>query len=174
MHNLMPNVKTWDTMFIHFNSGEYDNLRQLSWYIFVKFLTLGILSIWYLTCVHKWRYFILFPIIMEVSKITFLIKSINNTISNQFFVVDSLYISIPFILVLLLISRNLLYFKIYQNNEVKLNNEFNQEIFELSQFNKKNYKFVRNQIIDTVKRKNNLDKKEYLIKLIELRDRLII
>jgi hypothetical protein len=66
----------------------------------------------------------------------------------------------------------------YQNRgvvyEVPLNNEINNQITKLSKFDKKDYKSVKRELKKLEVLKQKINKKEYLIKLIELRDQLTI
>lgn len=171
-YNFVPSEKTWKTLFFQIESGHYDNVKEVFWYLSIKLLTLGILSLWYLTCIHKWRNLIFFPIIIEFSKIIFLIKSISENIYNQVFVTESFLFSIPFIFLLFSISKRLSFHKKSQNYKVELNKQINEEFLKLSRFNKNDYKIVKNELIKIVDKKNKISQKEYLIKLIALKDRL--
>ena len=85
-YNLVPNSKIWKTALFEIDAGYYQEAKRLIWYLFVKILTLFILSIWYLSCLHKWKLFILFPIIGEISKIIFVIKFVNQDLGSVFFI----------------------------------------------------------------------------------------
>ncbi|WP_456440969.1 hypothetical protein [Psychroserpens sp.] len=159
------------TALFEIDAGFYGDSKKLIWYLSVKILTLLLLSLWYLSCSQKWRFIILFPVFAEISKIIFLIKSIKQVLNNEFFLFETFLFSIPYIFFLLFISHKMTYNK-ESSNTMKFNNEINNEIASLSEFNSKDYIIIKKELIQIMKNKNITTNREYLIKLIALRDRM--
>jgi len=172
LYQVAPNTKVWENSFFKIESNYYNSVETFFWTLATKVLTLLILCIWFLTCKHWWRIAILVPIIIEIHK--FLV-TINGELQyiDEYEFLHSLPITIPIIALILLLSRKLNYY----NHSKSLNNELNDEIDslmeEMSNFKINDYKVVKKELKALRHGKNNLDKKDYLKKLIVLRDKLV-
>ena len=115
------------------------------------------------------------PIIAEIYKVFVWFKVLELDHEHIPAIHNSLIFSIPYLLVLLFISNLLGY---YKYSKKKYSNEFNNEInnhmVKLSNFDTKKFKCVKREMIILINKKNNMTKKEYLVELIALRDRITI
>ena len=172
-YNLAPrDTKVWKIWGVKIDSGMYEEVDYYVWLLAVKFLTLVILSIWFLTCKHWWRAVLFIPIAVEVHKInnTFVGVEFGNTHSPLY--LKSFIYSLIFLFILMFLSRKLKFYKSYDG--LSLNKDINEELIKLSKFDIKNYKLIRKQLKELRKQKDKLDKKKYLAELIQLRDKLSI
>ena len=172
LYLLVPEVKVWETPFFTIESNYFDDVRIFVWTAMTKLLTLFILSIWFVTCKHWWRYAILIPISMESFK---LIGTINDDINffDEYEFITSLPFTIPFIIILFILAIRLNYYNLSKNLDISLDIEINNLIKELSSTNSEAYKTKRNRFEALKKEKSNLKKKEYLKRLVALRNSLL-
>ena len=145
IYNIAPDTKIWKTSLFEIDSGLLESVNYYFWILSVKFITLIMLSLWFISCTHKWRYLLLASINIEIYKIHIVVRSVNNGLDSEFFFVEILYYYIPFTLILIFIYKRMK----YQNRgvvyEVPLNNEINNQITKLSKFDKKDYKSAKKQ-----------------------------
>ena len=176
MYNVVPqDVKVWNTKWFTLQAGEHGEVNYYVWIQFIKFLTISLLSLWYISCSYWWRNILFIPIIFEFNKVFGNIYYANYYVDeNEFWFALSLLISIPYIVLLYFIAKKFKYYIPNRTINNELNKEINQQITKLSKFNSKDYKVIKRQLKSLMKIKNNLSKKEYLTQLIVLRDRLSI
>lgn len=175
LYNFAPKTKTWRNSLFEIDSGQFNDVNYYLWFLSVKLLTIFLLSFWYLSCTYRWRGVIFLPIIFEIFKFLSLIKaSIADIGFGEITIIETLCYSAPYIIMLLLISKKLNYYKSYNNSVTPLNNEINNQIIKLSKFDVVQYKSVKKQLAKLETQKPIMDKKEYLTKLIALRDQLAI
>ncbi|WP_040281864.1 hypothetical protein [Psychroserpens damuponensis] len=158
----------WYSDILSLNLDGLKDLDYLIWIFYIKLLTLSILSLWFITCLNRWRYVLFFTIIVEIYKITLNIGLLKYGFDFDVEYSDSLIISIPYLLLLNFISNKIG----FRMKELKSNIGINKEINKLSKFDAKQYKFVKNELNMLQSQKDMMDKKEYLTKLITLRDQL--
>ncbi|WP_298901869.1 hypothetical protein [uncultured Psychroserpens sp.] len=173
LYNLAPrDTKIWKIWWFEIDSGMYEEVDYYVWLLAVKFLTLLILSIWFLTCKYWWRVILFIPLSVEVHKInnTFTGVEFGNTYSPIY--LKSLIYSLFFICMLMFLSRKLKFYRRY--NTLNVNRDINEELIKLSKFDAKKYKLVKTNLLALEKRKDKLEKKKYLTELILLRDQLSI
>jgi len=151
-----------------------NNMDYVVWILFIKILTLSILSIWFITNPYIWRFIIICPIIIEMYKIYVLLVNLKWGYDYESYFIESLLISFPYLIVLLFLSSKAGFFKLKKLYDIDINNEINLELNKISKFRTKNYKLVKKDLRKISKQKENFSNKEYLTKLIELRDRLSI
>jgi K+ transporter len=138
-----------------------------------NFLTLSILSIWYISCRQKWKTILLIPVFAEIIKISLNIDySKYNYVNNGFYY--SILIFIIYAYVLNYFSKKLKYKRIKKSVSELLNNEINNQIILLNKIEIKNYKSLKIKLKKLKKNKEKIEKKVYLKQLISLRDRLTI
>lgn len=175
IYKFVPATQVWRNAWFDFDSGYYENVNLFVWTLMLKMLTLILLSIWFLTCKHSWRYVLFVPVIAEIYKVFVWFKVLELDYEHIPAIYNSLIFSIPYLLVLLLFSNLLGYYKHskkkYSN---ELNNEINNHLVKLSNFDTKKFKSVKREMIILINKKNNMTKKEYLVELIALRDRITI
>ncbi|WP_431134037.1 hypothetical protein [Psychroserpens mesophilus] len=172
LHTLVPqNTKVWITQFYTFNSGYFESIDLYFWTLSIKFLTLGILSVWFVSCNKKWKYILLFPIVSELYKVFININYAENGNQN-INIIDTLYVSIPYILFLLLLSSKLKF--VTNKNKINklINEEINDQLIRVSKFKSKDYKLIKKDFDLILKTNKDINEREYLAKLIALRDRL--
>lgn len=174
LYNFVPKTKRWTTSLFEVNSGYYEDANFYFWLLNVKILTLLILSIWYVTCKYRWRFILLVPILLEIYKIFINIKVASIGFDHQIEFSVSLIYSIPYLLLLFVIDRFFGYYQQAKSFNVEVNMEINNQLNKLSKFDLRKYKDVKRELsLLTLKRKE-MDKKEYLSKLIILRDKITI
>lgn len=173
-YTIVPqDVKIWKTKFYTFDSGYFETIDLYFWTLSIKFLTIGLLSIWFVSCIQKWKFVLVFPIVLEFYKLFVNINYAEKGNEDINFI-NTLYISIPFLLILVIISYKLNY--ISNKNKVNklINEEINNQLIIVSEFKLKDYKLIKKEF-DLIKKANKmLSKKEYLARLITLRDQLSV
>lgn len=174
IYKIVPKDKLWVNNFFILDSGFYEDSQFFIWFICAKLMTLILLSIWFITCIHKWRYTLLFPMIIEILKLHSIIKTweINSNYNSN--IKETLIFSIPFIITILFISNRVNYYNSSKPINEKINNEINNHLIKLSKFDTKYYGSIRKEFIYLKKNKQQIGTKEYLIKLIQLRDKMAI
>ncbi|WP_040248857.1 hypothetical protein [Psychroserpens mesophilus] len=173
IYNVAPiEISIWKTNWFEIDSGFYKSVEYYFWILSVKFLTLSILSIWFLTCLHRWRLIILIPIYVEIYKICVNFYVVDYGFKHEFDFPNSFLISIPFSIFLLLLSRRLGYNKRF--HRLKINDEISNEMLKTSMIHPKVYSKIKKELSDLNKEKEGISKKDYLIKLIALRDQISI
>ncbi len=171
LYNLAPkDTLIWDTKWFKIDSGMYEEVNYLLWLISIKLLTLFMLSVWFLTCKHWWRIILFLPISSEIHKLNGTIEGIK--LGNDYtpIYLESIFYSIPYLIVLILLSKKMNFYK--KHNTLWVNKDINTELIKLSKFNIKNYISVNNDLKEIERKKSMLTKREYLAELLLLRDRL--
>lgn len=171
---IVPETKVWYNEWFIIDSGYFQSAKFFVWFLTVKVMTLVLLSIWFVTCKYFWRYVIFIPIAAELHKIFALFKILEFNYDYKPHILESIIIIIPFIIILLFISKNIGYYRFLKTNNSQVNNEINSQMVKLSKFNSENYKSVKRKLIKLLNEKDKMSKKEYLGKLIALRDRLSV
>ncbi|MFD2823580.1 hypothetical protein ACFS5M_07860 [Lacinutrix iliipiscaria] len=163
----------WETLFFVLDLESVDlEVDKMLWHISYKILTIIIFSLWYLTCKHKWKYAILIPLIIEINKLTTYFFEISRQADYKIYY--SLMLSLPLIFLLTFLSVKLSYFSYSKSVNQQLDEEIDTMLGSVSNFKTADYKEIKKKLIQLRKEKNNLDKKEYLTKLIRLREEFII
>lgn len=152
---------------------EYHYMDYIFWVISYKMLVLVLMSVWFVTCSYKWRIIIMLPVLLEIYKLTGFLNDWYSIIENYNFLV-----SMPFSLIYFLFLYAI-HKKIRLNIEgVALLENVNNELFitlkDAKLFNKNQRKTVKKQILKLRTQKDTLTKREYLAKLIALRDQLTL
>jgi hypothetical protein len=159
--------KIWYSEFLSFDLIALKDLDYIIWIIYSKILTLSVLSIWFITCGYNWRYALLFPITIEIYKIFLALLFLKSGHYYGIEYLESLIFSLPYIMVLFYVAK-----KVGFLNKSRKSNIINEEINKLSKFDAKHYKYVKTELVKLYDGKNKMDKKEYLVALIALRDQL--
>ena len=175
LYNIAPfDTKVWKTKYFEIDSGFYNNVNFYLWYLSVKLLTISLLSIWYVTCKHWWKYILIIPLITEVYKILVVYSTSIYGFNYLPSFFESSLIFVPLIFLLEFFTKILGFKRGLNRYPVRVNEEINNRLIELSHFNSKNYLSVKKRLLELEKQKYHLDKKVYLTKLIQLRDCLVI
>ncbi|OUS02938.1 hypothetical protein A9Q86_02505 [Flavobacteriales bacterium 33_180_T64] len=175
LYNFIPiDISVWKTKWFEIDSGFYVDANFYCWFLSIKILTICILSVWYLTCKYWWRFVLLVSIIVEVNKLINIIRSADLGFDIQFISIVGIITSVVYVMILSFISIYIGYYEKRKNYDILINEEINSEMIKLSFFSKENYKLVKKDLISLAKKKESMSKKEYLIKLLALRDRLTI
>lgn len=169
------NVAKWDTKLFNINilNSGY-NIEDMLWVLSYSLLTLFIFCLWYLTCKYKWRYAILIPIIVETHKLISFIYDLNNNIINYKFYY-SLILSLAIILFLTILSQKLNYYTLSKSINQQIDIEIEallKNTSKLTKFKNSYYRELKHKLLDLREEKKNLEKKEYLKRLIKLREEL--
>jgi len=164
-------TRVWKTMLYTFDSGYFETIDLYLWTLSIKFLTMGLLSIWFVSCAQKWKYVLVFPIILEFYKLFVNINYAEKG-NQDINIINTLYVSIPYIIILVIISHKLNYTSNRNKTNNLINEEINNHLIMISKFKTKDYKLIKKEF-DLIKKKT-LTKKEYLARLINLRDRLSV
>lgn len=163
---LPKNKKKWNTIFFEIEFSEIDDVF---WYLNYKALFILMLSIWYITCKHEWRLVILVPLIIEIHKLVSYFFEINHSLSH-YKIYHSVIVSMTLILILTYLSAKLNYHSYSKSISQQIDYEIDDLAQNVSNFNKKKCKVFQSRLIRLRKEKKHLNKKEYLIKLIKLRE----
>ena len=172
LYMFAPNEKVWETWFFTIESNYYRDVNTFLWAISTKVLMLAILLLWFFTCKHWWKYCILIPIIIELYKLLGTIKP-NLTFIDENEFIKSLPFTIPILILLIYLSNRLNYYSLVQKLNINLDEEIDNLIQELAKYKSIDYKSKRDQYEELKKIKSNLDKMEYLKRLISLRNELL-
>lgn len=174
LYNLVPENQIWETSLFTINAGYFENADYFVWLLFVKLLTIVILCLWFLTSHYSWKYVLIFPLFFEINKITIIIieSKINHIGEGNIICNSTILFSIPFFIILLWINDKLAYHKLNKSISHLLNEEILSESEKLSKFDVKLYKSIKLELKQIENQKNNLNRKQYLEKLILLRERL--
>lgn len=169
-YNFAPkNTKVWETKLFTINLVGNNDIDYLLWMISSKLLLITIISVWFVTCKHWWRLVILMPFSIELFKFLSIINKEFLVIPNYNFIYI-FPILISSILILFHYSNKLNFYSYHKNINNELNEEIDILLQNLSHFRNKNYKDFKQQLLQLRKEKNILDEKEYLEKLIKLRE----
>ncbi|WP_323788860.1 hypothetical protein [Psychroserpens sp.] len=174
LYTISPkNTKIWKTQFYTFNSGYFETIDLYFWTLSIKFLTIGLLSIWFISCLRKWKYVLVIPICFEFYKLFVNINYAENG-SQDINLIKVLFISALFLALLIVSSIKLQY--VTQGNKINnlINEEINNQLIKISNFDSNDYKLIKKELLVLKRQKGIIERKEYLIKLIELRDRLTV
>ena len=166
-YNIFPKNEEFQFFNFTINAGYYELFNIAIWNFYNNFLIAFLLSMWFLTCKHWWRYLILISIAFELNKLFLVVHYMKNLgVMNKS---ESLILIIPGIMGLLFLSKKLNYYsrKISLNNQV--DTEIDELMLELSKFKSNNYNKFRQKLNHLRLQKDELAKREYLAKLIQLR-----
>ncbi|WP_299228283.1 hypothetical protein [uncultured Psychroserpens sp.] len=160
-----------ETKYFVFDSGYFEDINFFAWLIMTKILTLCILSIWYITCKYKWKFILLVPIIIEIYKL------LVNFNFAKYGSEDSVYIQtfigfIVYFFILLFFKKTFNFYANKNTSNVLINEEINKQLIKISKFDIKDYKEVKKKLVELQNDKHKLEKKQYLIQLIALRDQI--
>jgi hypothetical protein len=173
LYNIAPkNTQIWKTSWFMIDSKIFEDPNSMFWHYSVKILTISILSIWFVTCKYWWRFAIFVPIVVEFYKFIGLFEVYFLPIKFHHNL-NSLSFSVAYIILLLFISKRLGYYSKTKSLSSELNIEISELMTKVSKINKKEYRAIKEKLIDLRSKKESMDKKEYLTKLIALQDSLV-
>ncbi|EDP69706.1 hypothetical protein FBALC1_09252 [Flavobacteriales bacterium ALC-1] len=156
-----------------FNIGHFgfEDMNSLFWILMTKLLVIIPSILWFLTSKKWWRYAILIIIAIEFIKLIGLFNTKTDSYDEiEFF--TSLPITLPIIIILILISK-----LINRHNKIlRLNQKITNEIDETFRLIKGNdmsdLLIMKKEYLTLQKEKFRINKKEYLLKLIEIREKI--
>ena len=146
------------------NSGYYEKIDLLFWNIFNHSLIILLFSIWFITCKYWWRYLILLIIFFEIEKLSFVIFDSKDVIGNYYYIIAFAFI---YISIIIFISNKQKYYyskKIKTKIDLEISSLINNNVLKRKGGN------IKLRLFELRKSKREYKKKEYLIKLIELRN----
>ena len=163
-------VQVWETAFFRIDAGFIEDVGYYLWAISVKSLTIILLSVWFITCSQRW-FFILIPLITyEISKILAYYNFAQYG-KDEIDLLKSIIIAVPFIYLLHLISLRYGY-RTKHTVTSELNGDINELILKLNKFNLNDYKEVKKSIVELRENKTQMNKRDYLERLVVLQDQL--
>lgn len=171
LYTISPqNTTEWKTKLFYLNLCHTgDDVNTTLWYFSYKLLFIVFFILWFITCKHWWRYVLLVALIVELHKIIGMYYELNG-ISAHYRLYYSFFMGVPLIIILFILSKKLNYYSLSKS----INKQIDEEIYvlmkQVSNYKTVDYKGLKARLISLRKRKGNLDKKEYLIQLIKLRD----
>jgi hypothetical protein len=169
IYNLIPqNIKVIETYYFALEAGYYETINAIVWQLSLKFLSSTIFILWFLTCKHWWRYFLLISIAFELYKLYSVLNEIFSTEPLQLANASKFILII--MMLLLLISYKMNYFSFKKSFSQELNFEIDNLLIDLSKFKSKNYKKFKSKFVNIKDAKLNYSEREYLKLLIELRE----
>lgn len=178
LYRLAPkNLSVWHTMFFKIDAGSLEYVDYYLWFLSVKILTTVVLTLWFLTCKNNWRNFLTLPLGAEFFKFFVIINQTNLYWDSNYYLTFciSLCFSIPYVVFVNYLSFKFGYVKKHKDSSTSdLNNEINNQLLKLSKFNIKDFNSIKKQILKLRTQKDTLTKREYLAKLIALRDQLTL
>lgn len=172
LYNLVPSESIWTTRLFTIDSSYYDDVSVFAWTLMTKLMTFGFLSIWYITCKHWWRNAILIPIVIEIYKILVILDDEIQFLDNNEFIM-SIPVTLPIIILLVYLSKKLNYFSLSKSLGNQLDDEIDNMIQELAVVRYKEYSLIKEKFELLKSQKQDLNKIEYLKKLIALKNNLI-
>ncbi len=152
------------------SNGGHKNLAAFIWNINVKLFIISLLLLWFISCKHWWRNIILVPLIIELTKLWWIALG-NSRFFDEIEYIQSLPLTVPIVLVVILISRKLNFYSKNQQLKSDVNFEI-QETFKAISKPNENFAQVRLDFEVLKRVKKNTSQTEYLSKLIEMRKRL--
>ena len=171
-HELVPPVKVIDVFFIKIESGEYTDVSVIMWIAGTKILTTLLLIFWFLTCKHWWKLSILVPLIIELYKLYGVFSTNYADIDKSDFIY-SLPLTLPIIIIVLIISNRLNYYSLARDIVNELDQEIDDVFIDLDNLEPNNLMKVSLEFSELQRNVDNIEKEEYLNRLIQLRRKLI-
>lgn len=160
----------WETWLFHININNTGyEVDEFLWCTSTYFLITINLILWFVSCKHWWRFVILIPIIIELDKVNLIYYDLSYDILDYKFYY-SLLLSIPVIIFLFFLSKKLNYYSLSKSINKQIDDEINVLMKHVSNYKTEDYKAYKTKLMLLRKQKINLDKKEYLIQLIKLRE----
>ncbi len=160
----------WETWLFHININNTGyEVDEFLWCISTYFLITINLILWFVSCKHWWRFVILIPIIIELDKVNLIYYDLSYDILDYKFYY-SLLLSIPIIIFLFFLSKKLNYYSLSKSINKQIDDEINVLMKHVSNYKTEDYKAYKKKLTLLRKEKIKLDKKEYLIQLIKLRE----
>ena len=171
LYTIAPKDTTeWKTRFFYINlqNSGYE-IDVLLWRISTSLLYMITIGLWFVTCKHWWRYFILISFLLEVYKFFGYYYEVTNFLI-EFKSYNITVLSLTLIFLLLFISKKLNYYSSSKSINQQIDEEINLMMQQVSNYKKEDYKEFKSKLILLRKQKLHLEKKEYLIQLIKLRE----
>ena len=170
LYDLFPESSTLVTPLFRFESTYFGDVNYFAWILSGKFLILGFISIWYVTCKHKWRNFILVPLVFETYRIFGILND-----EMSFFVQESMIqtfiYSIP-ISGLLALILNLIYKNLRVSYKQEINDSIDHELLhEISQITSSDirvYRKIKENYIELLKKKDQMNRTDVMVNLSQL------
>jgi len=171
LYTISPQDATeWKTRFFHINLSKTGNdVNATLWYFSYKLLFIVFFILWFITCKHWWRYVLLVPLFIEIRKISIAYYELNYGI-GEYNYYHSFILNVPLMILLFILSKKLNYYSLSKSINKQIDDEINVLMKHVSNYKTEDYKAYKTKLMLLRKQKINLDKKEYLIKLIKLRE----
>ena len=147
------------------------DLHETSWIISYNFLTIALLSLWYITCNNKWRYIILIPVVIEFLKCSAIIFDLIE-FNNNYRIIKTLVISYFYILFITYISIKLGYYSVSNQINQEIDIEIEKHSLHNSGISKTQHKLIKDNLIELRMKESTMSSIQYLKELIKLRDKI--
>lgn len=168
LHLLSPSdSKIWQNKLFTIDAGYFEYVQYYLWIYSYKFLTIILISTWFISCKYWWKMILLVPFSFEIFKLASFINDRYEFISDF-----NIYHSLPLIAIGILILYVLNYKLKYSDHQKSdsINFEIYQLMREISSFDNREVRKLANDYKLLKSQKKLLKKREYLKKLIELSD----
>ena len=174
IYNLAPEKGPyWKTFIFTIYAGIYEDIDYYLWSLSTKIFTILIITVWYVTCRHWWRFILFFPLSIDLNNL-YIILNFRYSFFEQYNFLYLLPLTIIYIVLLLIISLKLEYYPSNNSLSRQLNREIATILDNISNFKKEDFKTLKFKFVKLRKSKSTMDKKEYLARLIELRDSISV
>ncbi|EDP69705.1 hypothetical protein FBALC1_09247 [Flavobacteriales bacterium ALC-1] len=163
----------WDLYLFQINAGVFEYVNYFTWIISYKLLIISVNSLWFITSRYSWRYILFIPIGIEIYRLVNLISySFENNTDYQ--ILLPIFLSITYFYIIIFFSKKFNFYRSHKDVIHVLNSDIMTISQSLSKFNTKDYKAIKKEMGYLIKEKETMSKKEYLAKLIALRDQLSV
>lgn len=171
LYTISPqNTTEWKTRLFYLNLCHTgDDVNTTLWYFSYKLLFIVFFILWFITCKHWWRYVLLVALLVELHKIIGLYYELNG-VSAHYKFYYSFFMGVPLIIILFILSKKLNYYSLSKSINKQIDDEINVLMKHVSNYKTEDYKAYKKKLTLLRKEKTKLDKKEYLIQLIKLRE----
>ena len=171
-HLLFPSkLESIDFGWFTFSTNYYSSIQSFVYIICIKVTFIIIYLIWFITCKNWWRNILLIPLFISVHWFLIAINDEIDLLNKTGFITIMLFV-FPIILFLALLFSKLNQFKKYRSLEHFLNAEIEAQFAHLVKFKLKDLRTLENEMKQLKKRKASLEKEEYLIQLLLLKENL--
>ena len=169
-YKIIPkDIEVWETVYFTFGHGGFYDVQHFFWQLSIKIVTVLILILWLFSCRHWWRHAILVPLIIEISKFINLLR-VDVLVFDEMNFIYSLPIIIPIIILLILLSNRVNYFSMSYDINKEIMDEIDDVFFKIHEDNNENINSLKLRLKNIINEKSMLGNKEYLQKLIELKN----
>lgn len=172
-YQFFPNEEVLNTLIFTVQFDSFGTANYFAWIVGTKLITLLLLSLWFITCKHWWRNFILIPIVLELYKIFGIITDeflvfIHELISFSFLITS---ISV-YLIILRYLTKRLKYFNREKRYSHLINIDFYNYIFKVINFRKSQCEELIEEFKEIQKSRIKANEKEFMERIMKLRENI--